>query len=272
MTEMTELFLGTYDTLRSVKRAIDDELDPSPDAPPPDDATLDRLLSLSRLHAAMTRRLQEMMLDHGAAEGLQAEVEILREAFESTQSEVALRLWTRRGYSMPGPGDPLDQGDADQGSMAFGEAESIQGEAELLRAAFEQTRRLFALQLQARQGDPGPGPGPPPPRLGRDQEQRLRADTAVRVFHRDEGFHVDLLEVSPTGARLERMKSLPANTRVTLRYRHLSVRARVEWSEGSLVGLRFQSTLASESLQTLRAAAGPKLGGAEASLMGTPLS
>lgn len=267
MTEMTELFLGTYDTLRSVKRAIDDELDPGPDAPPVDDATLERLLSLSRLHAAMTRRLQDMMLDQGAAEGLLAEVQLLRESFENTQSEVALRLWSRRGQPMPGPDHPFDEGDHRADPSASGAEGGEPDEAALLRAAFEQTKRLFALQLQARQGGPAPRPDPRPRRLGRDQEQRLRADAAVRVFHRDEGFHVDLVEVSPTGARLSRMKALPTDTRVTLRYLHLSVRARVEASDEALTSLQFRNPLDPAELQALRDAAGGRLGAATASLL-----
>lgn len=267
MTEMTELFLGTYDTLRSVKKAIDDELDPGPEAPPPDEATLERLLSLSRLHAAMTRKLQDMMLDHGAGEGLQTEVRLLREAFENTQSEIALRLWTRRGRPMPDAGDPSDEFEQDPLGFDLGDGQGPQHEAELLRAAFEHTKRLFSLQLQARQAEPSRAPGGPARRLGRDQEQRLRADAAVRIFHRDEGYRVDLLEASSTGARLSRLKPLPADSRVTIRYLHLSVRARVEWSDGTLASLRFQAPLASEDLRILLEAAGRRLGVAGASLL-----
>ncbi len=260
MTEMTELFQGTYDTLRGVKRAIDDELDVGPDAP--DEATLDRLLSLSRLHAAMTRKLQDMMLDQGGDEALQAEVQVLREAFESTQSEVALRLWTRRGRPMPGLDDPI--GDPEALASAPGGGLDMQDEDELLRAAFEQTRRLFALQLQARQGAPERERGGRTRGVRRDQEQKRRADAALRVFHRDASYRVELIEASPGGARLSQTTPLPAGAWVTLRFLHLSVRAQVERSDGAVASLRFRSPLAPADVQALREASGRRLGTASA--------
>ncbi len=264
MTEMTELFLGTYDTLRGVKKAIDGELDTGDHASPPDDATLERLLSLSRLHAAMTRKLQDMMLDQGASPDLQAEVQLLREAYENTQSEIALRLWTRRGRPMPSASDPSEPFDHEQRAEdgRLGEDLGQDEEADLLQQAFQHTKRLFALQLRARRERSAHGGAGSGRRLRRDQEQRLRADAAVRVFHRDAGYQVELIEVTSTGVRLRPTNPLPAGARVTLRCLHLSVRASVEYSGDRTASLQFRTPLTSSELQTLRDAAGGKLSGA----------
>lgn len=266
MGEMSELFHGTYHTLRSVKRAIDEELDAGSGAVAPDDATLERLLSLSRLHAAMARKLQDMMLDQGSGGDLEARVQHLRESYENTHSEIALRLWTRRGSPMPEAADRSDGRDIGQTSSQPSLEERDRHEEELLREAFGHTRRLFELQVLGRRDAQGLGQGTPTRRLRRDEEQRLRPDVAVRVFHRDRGYRAQLLDVGSAGARLGQGLRLPPDARVTLRYLHLSIRARVERSDDVLTTLQFRAPLTPDEVHLLRGAAGGRLESADAGL------
>ena len=197
---MTELFLGAWETLQSVKRAIDDQLDVRPDEAPLDDAVLEGLRDSSERHAAMTRKLQDMMFDHGAVDVLHYEVELLRESFESTKREIERRLWARREHATQPSKTPAQK-----------------------------------------------------PR--RDQEPTLRPNAAVRVFHRDVGYSVQVLEVNDTSARLRQVGRLPADAWVTIRYLHLSIRARVDWSDDTSAGLQFRAPLAPADLQVMREAA-----------------
>jgi hypothetical protein len=77
----------------------------------------------------------------------------------------------------------------------------------------------------------------------RQREKRSSTDAAIRVWHENQGFRATALDISPGGARLRGMASLPMNSWVTVQYLHLNLRARVVWTDRDVFGVSFASRL-----------------------------
>ena len=85
-----------------------------------------------------------------------------------------------------------------------------------------------------------------------ERDERLPADVAIRIFHGDQSLRAQVANVSIGGARLSGVGRLPDGAQVTLLYLHLCLRARVMWSDGQDVGVRFQEPLDPAELDVLR--------------------
>jgi hypothetical protein len=154
----------------------------------------------------------------------------------------------------------------------FGADDVFHYEVELLRAEFESTKGEIQRRLLAREEPPprpkvpelpaskSSAPEPPASKPQREQWRTFRPDGAVKVFHRDVRHLVQIVDVSSTDARLRHPRQLPADAWVTIRYLHLSIRARVVCSDDGFTELQFRTPLASEILGALREAARGNLG------------
>lgn len=154
----------------------------------------------------------------------------------------------------------------------FGADDVLHYEVELLRAELEGVRAEIERRLLAPREVEPPPPAPNPPRslppplpavraAEPDDDPALLPAGDVRVFHRDVRYPVRIVDVDPDGARLRHEGRLPAEAWVAIRYRHLSIRARVVWSDDGAARLRFPRPLPPADLGTLRTTARARSGG-----------
>lgn len=148
----------------------------------------------------------------------------------------------------------------------FGADEVLHYEVELLCAEFEgvkgEVERRMLAPREVEPSPPAPSPRrslPPPPAVGRergpDEDLSLLPKGGVRVFHHDVRYPVRIMAVEPEGARLRHDGRLPADAWVAIRYRHLSIRARVVWSDDVSASLQFRARLGPADLKALQATA-----------------
>ena len=90
----------------------------------------------------------------------------------------------------------------------------------------------------------------------RYRDQRSPAEAELSVIVGDDLQRCQLVNISPSGARLAYLDRLPCDTLVTLSYLHMRIPARVAWSNHELTGVRFLMPLSTTDMNALRRAGG----------------
>ena len=86
----------------------------------------------------------------------------------------------------------------------------------------------------------------------RCRDVRLPSDRDLRVVYDGQTFLVPLLNISPSGARLGKLGTLPHDAILALCHLHISIQARVAWSSDTETGVRFTIPLCTGDMNVFR--------------------
>ena len=85
-----------------------------------------------------------------------------------------------------------------------------------------------------------------------NDDGRYPSDVAVRVFLDTDQCRAFALNVSESGACLTGLGRMAEGTRVTIRFLHLCIQARIAWSSDVATGVAFSRPLAPADLERFR--------------------
>lgn len=90
----------------------------------------------------------------------------------------------------------------------------------------------------------------------RYRETRIPCNTEVAIAFGEEVRRARIVNISPSGARLEGLGRLPRDALVMLAHLNSRVAARVRWSNDRQAGLRFPRPLSASEVSALRGVGG----------------